>query len=133
MTPQIKSRSKQELVMRIVAYKCYSYYFALFLLVGCGEFEQYKVLKSDTGLYATVAIPITKDSRTICIHNLPVEKCSRADAIFYGYRGRSGNALWIESNTLLITQVGGEIRKKPPKLPIEITGQTVKVELEYKP
>ena len=105
---------------------------AVFVMVGCDKFEVKRTLPSGGGLYATVAVPVSKDAWTLCVGPSPKVECSRAEALAYIYRGRRGDVAWSSPNVLTITQDGGEIRKSPPAI-LHISGQNVRVEFIYTP
>jgi hypothetical protein len=106
---------------------------ALLTLGGCDEFEQFIVLKSPEGVYATIAVPPNEGAFTVCLALKPVKTCSRSDAVFYSYRRLSGAEWWSGRNVLTIRQEGGEVRKGPPKGPVKVGEHEVFIKLEYTP
>ena len=105
----------------------------LLALSACEQFEKHEVLPSGSGVYATVGVTPSGGARTICLDVRPVDVCPRSRAIFYGYRGRDGDAGWIDDKIFYIAQEGGEVRTRPPERPIEVGGQQITVKLEYRP
>jgi hypothetical protein len=105
----------------------------LLSLAGCDEFEQFRVLKSPDGVYATIAVPPNEGAFTVCLAEEPVNTCSRREAVFYSYRRHSGDEWWSARNVLTIRQEGGEVRKGPPDGPIKVGDHEVFLKLEYTP
>ena len=101
------------------------------LLVSCGDFAEYQVYDSGAGIYATVGVPVSQDAQTACLAARPLSSCPRSRAIYYGYRSRSGEIRWVGTNTLLIRQVGGEVRTRPPIEPVTVENQNITIRFEY--
>jgi hypothetical protein len=106
---------------------------AALLLTGCvDEFDQHQVLRSPEGVFATIGIPPSGDSYTVCLAEQPLRTCPRSEAVFYSYRGLRGSQRWAERNVLLIQQVGGEVSSPPPGS-IRVGRREVAVRLDYRP
>jgi len=105
----------------------------ILILPGCDEFEQFRVLKSSEGVYATIAVPPNEGAFTVCLAEKPVTTCSRGEAVFYSYRSLRGAEWWSARNVLTIRLEGGEVRKGPPRGPVKVGDREVYVKLEYTP
>jgi hypothetical protein len=105
----------------------------LFIVAGCDQFEQFRVLRSPEGVYATIAVPPNEGAFTVCLAEKPVKTCSRGEAVFYSYRSISGDEWWSDRNVLTIRQEGGEVRKGPPDGPVKVGDHEVFLKLEYTP
>lgn len=102
-------------------------------LIGCQKFEQYQVKESGTGLYATIAVPPSGGAWTLCLDNRPRERCSPREALFYGYRGEYNDVRWAANGVLVVTQFGGEIRRRPREGGVNVAGRRVDIRVQDSP
>ena len=100
---------------------------------SCGEFRTHKIITSNSGVHATIAVPPSGDAWTLCLSEQTITKCSRASALVYVYRGEKFDIWWERDDLLIVKQIGGEVRKGPPRTPVVLRGRSITIKLDYSP